>query len=107
MGSRAFDWLGDELAELSGMSRIEARGTLRLLLKDLGLDPATVTATQLHVVVLRLLAPALEKRKVERADELARALAAELARLPAEHAADGAYEVFARLEADTGKKRRP
>jgi hypothetical protein len=54
-GSSSFEALCAELASAQGMDRWTARGTLQLALMDAGLDKATVSATQLGVVVERLL----------------------------------------------------
>jgi hypothetical protein len=63
----AFDWVSDELARHSGMSALEARGTLRLLLRDAGIDSKLVNKGQLAVVVARLLPAALTKLRVPEA----------------------------------------
>ncbi len=108
-GSNTFEWLCNELEARTSLSKLEARGTVRLVLKDVGLDPATVTAHQMHVVLLRLLAPALGKRKVEDADPLCQTLARELELHDKQRAdvdEDTAYDVFDRLESDTTRRGR-
>jgi hypothetical protein len=107
--SQVFDWVSSQLEARTSLSRLEARGTLRLVLKDIGLDPNSVTLHQMSVVVQRLLAPALAKRRVETALELCAQLAAELsdqARTSTDTGADreSAYDVFERL--DAGRDRR-
>lgn len=107
--SNTFEWLCSELEARTSLSTLEARGTVRLVLKDVGLDPATVSAHQMHVVVLRLLAPALVKRKVEDAEALCKSLAGELEsseRHRADTGQDTAYDVFDRLESDTTRRGR-
>lgn len=99
--SDAFDWLTAKLERHTALSRLEARGTVRLVLKEVGLDPSTVSAPQLIVVLERLLGPALAKRKVDDADPLCKQLSAELAAHAAQQPKkdeDSAYEVFSRLE---------
>lgn len=44
--SPAFEWLCSELEQRTRFARIEARGTVRLVLKDAGLEPRSVTAAQ-------------------------------------------------------------
>jgi hypothetical protein len=60
----AFDWVSDELARRTGLSELEARGTLRLLLKEAGIDSKLVNKSQLAVVVARLLPASLAKLRV-------------------------------------------
>lgn len=107
--SSSFEWLCSELEARTSLSKLEARGTVRLVLKDVGLDPATVSAHQMNVVLLRLLAPALVKRKVEDAEALCKALAQELELSEKQRPdvdEDTAYDVFDRLESDTTRRGR-
>jgi hypothetical protein len=103
-----FDWVSRELERRTALSRLEARGTLRLVLKHAGLDPTSVSAHQMLVVVERLLPSALSKRKVDSADSLCRVLVDDL-RTYAMNApqadTETAYDVFERL--DSGAPRRP
>jgi hypothetical protein len=95
-----FEWLTHELEKRTSLTRNEARGTVRLVLKDAGLDPATVRARQMMVVVERLLAGQLKKRGIARADALCAALGSELAAgglEASEPDADTPYDVFERL----------
>ena len=55
--SHVFERAADELEVLSRMSRLEARGTLRLALKDAGLVPKTVNAKAMLVVLDRIFRP--------------------------------------------------
>jgi hypothetical protein len=59
-----FDWVADELARHATMSPLEARGTLRLLLKEAGIDSKLVNKGQMAVVVARLLPAALTRLRV-------------------------------------------
>jgi len=61
----AFDFVCDSLEQLTSMSRLQARGTVRLVLRTAGLEPHRVTAQQLVVVVERLLGAALRTRGIE------------------------------------------
>ncbi len=79
-GSSVFEWACAELERLSGMSRLQARGTLRLVLGAAGLDVETVTGRQLRVVTTKLLAKELRARAVADPDAVGAALAA----IPAE-----------------------
>lgn len=96
--STAFEWVAARLESHSGFTRIEARGTLRLLLKDAGLDAATVTRAELRVVLEKLLPRALRQRGVADAEARSAALAAELARAPiTEGGAANPEDVFRRI----------
>ena len=66
--SQAFDFVCETLERLTPLTRLQARGTVRLLLRQAGLEPHAVTPEQLAVVVERLLPPALIKRHI--ADEI-------------------------------------
>ncbi len=103
--SPVFDLIGSELERRSTLSRIEARGTLRLLLKEAGLEPDGVTTAQMAVVVARLLPKALAKRGVDDADGLCRDLREALSRTSDEPAPkESAYDVFERLGRTWRKK---
>jgi hypothetical protein len=106
--SRIFEWLAEELERTTPLSRLEARGTVRLVLKDAGLDPATVSPAHLGVVITRLLPEALRKRKVPDSDALCERLLAALrvyaSQVPAP-VRDSAYDVFERLGRDPSRER--
>jgi len=98
--SPVFEWVSAELERRTPLSRLEARGTIRLLLKQRGLEPGSVNAAQMDVVIRRLLPPALEVRGIEDAESVSNELAPALARAAAEHrleSAESAYDVFERL----------
>jgi hypothetical protein len=59
------------LERLTQLSRLQARGTVRLVLRQAGLEPHAVTPEQLTVVVERLLPAALSSRHVPDADYVA------------------------------------
>lgn len=108
--SPVFEWVGSELERRTHLSRIEARGTIRLLLKQAGLEPGSVNAGQMGVVIRRLMPAALKARGVDNADGLVAELADGLAGAAREkrlEAAESAYEVFERLGGRTprGKKK--
>ncbi len=101
-GSSVFDWVSQQLEHRTAMRLIEARGTVRLVLKQAGLEPATVTATQMQVVLVRLMPKALASRHVEDAATLCADLAREVHDATADQPASGesAYDVFRRLGRD-------
>ena len=63
--SPAFTAVCETLEASSSLDRLEARGTVRLALKEAGLQAASVSASQLKVVVDKLLPRALESRGVD------------------------------------------
>lgn len=62
--SRAFEWTAAEMEPLFGMSRIETRGTLRLALKEAGLEPRTVNARQMAVLLEKVMPKLLRSRRI-------------------------------------------
>ncbi len=83
MDATLFDFAADHLEQHTGFSRLEARGTLRIALKDAGLDARSVTADQLSVVFEKVMPLELGKRGVKDAEETCAAVIAELANAPA------------------------
>jgi len=95
--SAAFERASEELENRTSLDRLEARGTIRLLLKEAGLDAKRVRSLELRKVAEKLLAKELENRGVS---DPAAAVAAIVAALVGVH--DGAEsespeDVFARL----------
>jgi hypothetical protein len=59
-----FDFAAERLEHHTALDRLEARGTLRLALKESGLDPKRVTPGQLCVVLAKIMPRELETRGV-------------------------------------------
>jgi hypothetical protein len=96
--SAAFDLVSNQLEQQSSLSRLEARGTVRLALKEAGLDPATVTVAQMTIVVQKVLSSELKNRGVSDAGALCEALVDRLSRLKVDSETGQTPEtVFARL----------
>lgn len=97
--SPTFDWICSELERRSDLDRLEARGTVRLALKEAGLQARSVTPDQMKVVLERMLPTELATRGVEDAEQLCTTLLPDLQSLASE--LDGAPEapedVFRRL----------
>lgn len=105
--SNVFDWVSNQLEHKTSLSRLEARGTVRLVLKDAGLDPASVSVHQMVVVLERLLAGALNRRRIDGADEICRQLAEDLRKWAVEtpqKQEETAYDVFERLDAQSTRR---
>lgn len=97
--SPVFERAADELEVLSHMSRLEARGTLRLALKNAGLMPKTVNAKAMLVVLERVLPQLLMRRGVQSAPEMCRSISSIVRGLTSETSYDveTPEKVFARL----------
>ena len=94
----AFDWVCSELEQRTPLDRLEARGTVRLALKEAGLDGRSVTAEQMKVVLEKLMPGELEARGVEDAGSLCLTLASGVASLEGgDAAAESPEDVFRRL----------
>jgi hypothetical protein len=64
MATTLFDIASARLEESSDMDRLEARGTLRLAVKEAGLDVQSLTIPQLQAVFEKLMPKELEARGV-------------------------------------------
>ncbi len=72
--SATFAWVCEALERLTSLDRLEARGTVRIALKQSGLDVHTVTVRQMDVVIDRILPDELEARGIDDALALCGAL---------------------------------
>jgi hypothetical protein len=95
--SHAFTHVSEALENQTGLDRLSARGTVRLLLKKAGLEPASVTPHEMSVVVEKILPGELEARGVDSAELVCNALRASLARLPRQEGGETPEAVFERL----------
>jgi hypothetical protein len=99
--SAVFDWLSTQLSQRSTLEVIQARGTLRLALKDAGLEARTLTKLQAQVVLAKVLPHELGPRGVPNATQLCADLAIALKAMTfAGATTEAAESIFARL----GKK---
>ncbi len=90
----AFEYVCGELEARSDLDRLAARGTVRLALKEAGLDPRSVTPEQLGAVLDKIL---LAARDFQAAESLADELRTGLEGLDVEAPAETPEAVFARL----------
>jgi len=72
----AFEFICERLEARTSLDRLAARGTVRIALKQAGLDARSVTPQQMGVVVEKVLAAELQTRGVDGAAALCRELAA-------------------------------
>jgi len=95
--SATFDLACSELERRTSLNRLEVRGTVRIALKNAGLD-GSVTPAQMKVVLERVLPAELKARGVADADGHCAAVAAKLAtNAPAEAGSETPEAIFARL----------
>lgn len=93
----AFDHVCEGLERGTSLDRLQCRGTVRLVLKEAGLDVARVMPDEMAVVVQRLLPAALRSRGVEDPEALCAQLARSVAALRVAPSADAPDAVFRRL----------
>jgi hypothetical protein len=92
-----FDYLCAELERESTLERLEARGTVRIAVKQAGLDPLNATPQELAVVVEKVLPGELAARGIEKAEALCAGLAQRLAGREAGAKRETPEAIFARL----------
>jgi hypothetical protein len=95
--SVAFDFACETLERESSLDRLEARGTIRLALKQAGLEARNVTPDQMRAVVEQLLPAELSSRGIGGPDELCASLVSGLSELTSEGEPEAPDEVFRRL----------
>ncbi len=94
----AFQRVCDELEARTGLSALEARGTIRLALKQAGFDAKSVNPQQMSVVVRKVLPGELSLRGIEGGESLCEHIAHELGTYAEEPATvESPEDVFRRL----------
>jgi hypothetical protein len=94
--SQAFDFVCDQLEQGTLLDRLAARGTVRLALKQAGLEAGTVTPDQMVVVVERVLPAELSSRGID-ADAVCSAIRSGLRGMASGPAMETPDAVFKRL----------
>lgn len=79
--SPVFEFVCGEIEQRTSLGRLEARGTVRLALKEAGLAASTVSAREMDVVLARVLPAALASRGIEGGEALCGTIRAGAARL--------------------------
>ena len=92
-----FDFVCDELERKTSLERLEARGTVRIAVKQAGLDPNTATPKEFAVVIEKVLPGELATRGVEGSDSLCELLAKRVAVRDAGETRETPEAIFARL----------
>jgi len=72
--SLTFEWTSAALEASTPFDRLQARGTVRLALRQAGLDATTVTPDDMAVVIQKILPKELTSRKVADAERVCREL---------------------------------
>ena len=80
MAATLFDLAAEKLEGATGMDRLEARGTLRIAVKEAGLDARKATIPQLRAVFEKLMPKELDARGVGDAAATCKATMDEIAR---------------------------
>jgi len=102
--SKLFDFAADCLQQHSSLDRLEARGTLRIALKIVGLDVKRLSGEQLAVVFEQVLPGELENRGIEGARAICATVMKEVSRasdLAGDEETDDADAIFRRLGRDS------
>lgn len=95
--SAAFNFVCSELESGTSLDRLEARGTVRLALKQAGLEARSVTPDQLKVVLDKILPGELTSRGVDDTASVCTRITAGLAGVDAGDAGETPDAVFQRL----------
>jgi hypothetical protein len=95
--TRSFTMVCEKLESRTQLDRLEARGTIRLALKEAGLDPAAVTPREMSVVLEKILPAELRTRGIASPEAICRELAASLSTLSREEGGETPDRIFARL----------
>lgn len=68
--SAAFEFACGQLESRTGLDRLAARGTIRIALKQAGLEARSVTPEQMAVVIQKILPSELTSRGVDAVEEV-------------------------------------
>jgi hypothetical protein len=95
--SAAFTYVCEHLEANTALDRLEARGTVRICLKEAGLEANNVAPDEMKVVVQRILPEQLEARGIDGCAMICSELELGLSTLDAGDLGDSPVAVFARL----------
>jgi hypothetical protein len=95
--SAAFTYVCEHLEANTTLDRLEARGTVRISLKEAGLEANNVAPDELKVVVQKILPEQLDSRGIDGCAMICSELEAGLSNLDAGDLGDSPVAVFARL----------
>ncbi len=92
--SDVFEKAGEILERHTGFNKIQSRGTIRLLLKDAGLNPRTVEKDDMMGVVEARLGGELEKRGVADCGAIVQRVTDDINNATF---AESAYDIFSKI----------
>ncbi len=95
-----FDLVAEEIERKTDLAKLEARGTVRLALKEAGFNASGITTEQMAVVLERVMPGELASRGVENAESICSSLARSIKEFKdavEEHENSSPESVFARL----------
>jgi hypothetical protein len=95
--AEAFDFVCSQIEARTSLDRLAARGTVRIALKQAGLDARSVTPEQMAVVVEKLLPAELSARSVAGGGTICADIASKTRSLAGRAAAETPDSVFRRL----------
>ena len=82
MAASIFDFVAEELERRTDLAKLEARGTVRLALKEAGLDARSVSPEQMAEIVREVMPGEMRARGVEGAEEVCEAITGALKSSP-------------------------
>lgn len=99
MADSLFEFIAAKLQAQTDLDQLEARGTLRIALKEAGLDPRNVTPAQMSVMLEKTMPRELLARGVEGVESLCQGLIAGLKSFqgPSSGGGESPEDVFRRL----------
>lgn len=74
MAETLFEFIAAQIEERTDLDKLEARGTLRIALKEAGLDARSVTPEQMAVMLMKTMPRELATRGVENIEQLCEGL---------------------------------
>lgn len=98
--SAAFEYACAELEARSALDRLASRGTIRISLKQAGLEARSVTPEQLAVVIQKILPAELSSRGVDGVEEVCQRILSGLRGVAAGPVSETPDAVFKRLGGD-------
>lgn len=95
--AEAFDFVCTRLEGQTSLDRLAARGTIRLALKQAGLEARSITPDQMVVVLRKVLPGELETRGIENPEAICETLIEGVRRIASSDAPETPDAVFQRL----------
>ena len=89
MAASIFELVAEELERRTDLAKLEARGTVRLALKEAGLDARAVTTEQMIVMLQKVMPDEMRSRGVEQPEQICEAI---ITALKSSHAASNLPE---------------